>query len=137
MPLIDNDAAASSDRRGSVEYDTRRNQLLDQAYTISYQALAKLAQSASEDADMYAECLDLRLQLHWGRIANWHVWTKGQSERDGIRLANEEVGATPTERAARALSGKLDSSNGEAEEKAASDRHSDLADQFLSEHPAH
>jgi hypothetical protein len=137
MPLIDNDAAASSDRRGNFEYDSRQIQVLDQAHTLRYQALAELAQAAGEDQALYATCLEQRLQLHWGRIANWHIWTRGQSEREGIRLANEEVGATPQERMANALSGKLDSDDGEVEAKVAADRHSDLVDQYLSEHPTH
>lgn len=108
------------------------DQLIDMAHGMTYQALAELAQTAEGPvAQMYANCLELRLQLHWGRIANWHVWTKGESEREGIRLANIEVGATNQERIVNALNGRQDGDAGEGEALVAASRESDLIDRCI------
>lgn len=108
------------------------DQLLNDAHLLTFQALAELAQCAEAPlASLYARCLGQRLELKWGRVANWHIWTKGESEREGIRLANVEVGATPEERVLNALNGRLDSTEGDDEAKLAASRESDLVDQCL------
>ena len=109
------------------------DRLLTDAHLLTFQALAELAQSAEPAlASLYARCLEQRLELKWGRVANWHIWTKGESEREGIRLANVEVGATTEERVLNALNGRLDSTEGEEEARQAASRESDLVDQCLS-----
>lgn len=107
-------------------------QLLNDAYLLPFQALAELAQSAELPiSGLYARCLEQRLELRWGRVANWHIWTKGESEREGIRLANVEVGATREQRVLNALNGRLDGAEGEEEARLAASRESDLVDECL------
>jgi hypothetical protein len=79
------------------------------AHSLDLKKLAQLSR-ASDGAlsALYASCLDQRLQLVWGRYANWLMDAKGMDERTAIRMANFEFGETPSARLERALKGQFD-----------------------------
>jgi hypothetical protein len=109
---------APTTRRPDGAATTETERFLTYAHSLSLKKLAQLSRASNGTlAALYATCLEQRLQLAWGRYANWLIQAKNIDERAAIRMANTQFGATPLARVENALSGRLDDTVSQAEEQ--------------------